>query len=146
LGIVGYGHVGSQLGIMAEALSLRVIFFDSVQLMPIGRATQCASLKELLQKSDFVSINVSHTVENINLIGKNELALMKPKSYLINTSFGEAVNHDDLAEAVTSGHLQGAAIDSFPTEVENTIPFKSVLQNLRNVILTPHYGKFLFTT
>jgi D-3-phosphoglycerate dehydrogenase len=144
LGIVGYGHVGSQLGIMAEALSLRVIFYDSVALMPIGRASPCASLHELLQSSDFVSINVSTMPENKHMIGKKELALMKPKSYLINTSFGDAVDPEALAEAIKSGHLAGAALDSFPMKSEldaqATGKFVSPLQNLPNVILTPHYG------
>jgi D-3-phosphoglycerate dehydrogenase len=144
LGIVGYGHVGSQLGIMAEALSLRVIFFDSVALMPIGRASPCSSLQELLQTSDFVSINVSTMPENKHMIGKKELALMKPKSYLINTSFGDAVDPEALAEAIKSGHLAGAAIDSFPQKSEldaqTSGKFVSPLQNLPNVILTPHYG------
>jgi D-3-phosphoglycerate dehydrogenase / 2-oxoglutarate reductase len=144
LGIVGYGHVGSQLGIMAEALSLRVIYYDSVALMPIGRASPCASLADLLSTSDFVSINVSNIPENKRMIGQKELALMKPKSYLINTSFGDAVDQDALADAIKSGHLAGAAVDSFPTQTEleafSSSKFNSPLQNLPNVILTPHYG------
>jgi D-3-phosphoglycerate dehydrogenase len=92
LGIIGYGRVGSYLGILAEALSLKVIFFDTLAIMPIGRAESVGSLNELLAKSDFVSVNVSSLPENEKMIGRREIAMMKEKSFLINTSFGKAVN------------------------------------------------------
>jgi D-3-phosphoglycerate dehydrogenase len=114
LGIVGYGHVGSQLGVMAEALSLKVLFYDCLSLMPLGRAQPMDSLTSLLEQSDFVSINISCTEENKNLFSKEILQKMKKDSYLINTSFGEAVDLDALAEYIQQGHLKGAAIDVYP--------------------------------
>jgi D-3-phosphoglycerate dehydrogenase / 2-oxoglutarate reductase len=92
LGIVGYGEVGSQLGVMAEALSMKVIFHDTLSLMPIGRAEPRVSLKDLLREADFVALNVSELPENVNMIGKDELASMKKGSYIINASFGDAVS------------------------------------------------------
>ncbi|KAJ3266537.1 hypothetical protein HK104_006107 [Borealophlyctis nickersoniae] len=142
LGIVGYGHVGSQLGVMAEALSLRVIFYDSVALMPIGRASPKNSLEGLLAESDFVALNVSSVPENVKMFGKAQFDMMKPGSYLINASFNEAIDLDALAEAIKSGHLRGAAIDQFPSQPKSNkkTPFTNPLQNLPNVILTPAIG------
>lgn len=134
LGIVGYGHVGSQLGVMAEALSLRVIFYDSVSLMPIGRAQPMDSLEGLLAESDFVSINVSKIPDNNNLFSKKEFAAMKKNASLINTSYGEAVDLEALKEAITSGHLHGAAIDVFPESV--VASGSCCLQGVPKVILS----------
>ncbi|KAJ3029243.1 hypothetical protein HK097_005826, partial [Rhizophlyctis rosea] len=111
LGIVGYGHVGSQVGVLAEALSLKVIFYDSVALMPIGRAQPVDSLDALLAQSDFVALNVPASPDNVKMIGKEQLEKMKEGSYLINASFGEAVDLEALSESLTSSHLYGAAID-----------------------------------
>lgn len=141
MGIVGYGHIGSQLGVMAEALSMRVIFYDTLALMPIGRAQPVNSLNELLEQSDYVSISISSEAENKNLIGKEQIQKMKKGAYLLNHSYGHAVDLDALAEAIKSGHLRGAGIDVFPEEPVKSKEFKSVLQNAFNVILTPHYGK-----
>ncbi len=91
MGLVGYGHVGSQLGVMAEALSVKVIFYDVISLMPIGNAVAVSSLKELLEKSDFVSVNVSPTVENKNLFDKEQFAIMKKGAFFLNASYGEVV-------------------------------------------------------
>ncbi|KAJ3203854.1 hypothetical protein HDU67_009896 [Dinochytrium kinnereticum] len=143
LGIVGYGQVGSQLGVMAEALSLRVIFYDTVNLMPIGRAEQKLTLDDVLAESDFVAINVSPLVENDKMIAAPQFAKMKKGSFLINTSYGDAVDLDALADAVKSGHLAGAAIDVFPqsqSPKSRKDRFESVLLGLPNVILTPHIG------
>ncbi|KAI8899369.1 D-isomer specific 2-hydroxyacid dehydrogenase [Globomyces pollinis-pini] len=143
LGIVGYGHAGSQLGVMAEALSIKVIFYDLMALMPIGRAEPVSSVDELLAQSDFVSLHVTCHPDNKHLIGKEQLLKMKKGSLLINNSYGDAVDHEALAEVIKSGHLGGAAIDVFPdsdTPVKSNSKFTSPLQNLRNVILTPAYS------
>ena len=107
-------------------------------IMPIGHAQPCSSMNKLLEQSDFVSLHISSLDENINLIGREEISRMKPKSFLINTSFGKAVDHLAVKEMIESGHLQGAAFDAYPEHYEQK--FVSPLQNLRNVILTPHYG------
>ncbi|KAK5666302.1 D-3-phosphoglycerate dehydrogenase 2 [Batrachochytrium dendrobatidis] len=137
LGIVGYGHAGSQLGIMAEALSICVIFYDELSLMPIGRAKPVDTLDELLAKSDYVAINITSTPENDGLFDKNMLAKMKQGSYLINASASEAVDHAALADAIKSKHIAGAAIDAIPAHEIDGKTFKSPLQSARNVILTP---------
>lgn len=144
LGIVGYGHVGSQVGVLAEALSIKVIFYDQASIMPIGNSVAVASLDELLQSSDFVTINITHCHENKGLFLAEQFQRMKKGSFLINASFGDAVDHAALAQAIKSGHLGGAAVDVFPEGVEpvkGVSKFVSPLQNLPNVILTPHYGK-----
>ena len=143
LGIVGYGHVGSQVGVLAEALGIKVLFFDQVSIMPIGNSVAVTSLEELLGKSDFVSINITHCQENKGIFDVEQFRSMKKGSFLINAGFGDAVNQESLADAIKSGHLGGAAIDVFP---EGVVPSKGVskfvspLQNLPNVILTPSYG------
>jgi D-3-phosphoglycerate dehydrogenase len=132
LGIVGYGNVGSQLGVLAEALSLRVIFYDNQSIMPIGRAEPMDTLSNLLEQSDFVSINVSSTAENKNLFSKQELEKMKPSSYLLNCSYGYAVDLDALAASIKAGHLAGAAIDVFPDNYSKA----NCLKDIPNVILS----------
>lgn len=130
---------------MAEALSIKVLFYDTISLMPIGNAVAVSTMDELLQKSDFVSVNVSSLAENKNLISKSELEQMKKGSFLINTSYGDAVDAVALAESIKSGHLGGAAIDSHSESVtpdKGSTKFTSPLQNVKNVILTPHYGNF----
>jgi D-3-phosphoglycerate dehydrogenase len=140
LGIVGYGHAGSQMGVMAEALSLKVLFYDITSIMPIGRAEPCASLESLLAASDFVALNVSSLESNVKMFGAKQFATMKQHSYFINTSFGDAVDHDALADSIKSGHLGGAAIDVYPSK-SNTAP--NPLVGLKNVILTPRIGNRL---
>lgn len=132
LGIVGYGNVGSQLGVLAEALSLRVIFYDNQSIMPIGRAEPMDSLSELLELSDFVSINVSSTPENSNLFSKAEFKKMKPSSFLLNSSYGNAVDLDALAVCIKSGHIAGASIDVFPDNYRKI----HCLRDIPNVILS----------
>ncbi|KAJ3213413.1 hypothetical protein HK099_007403, partial [Clydaea vesicula] len=142
LGLVGYGQIGSQLGVMAEALSMRVIFYDDVSLMPIGRAEE-KSLNEVLSTSDFVTVNVSDRKDNIKFIGRNELNLMKKGSYILNASFSEAIDLVALAEALESKHLNGAALDSFSDDIVNGTWPNDIIARLAkqdNVILTPQIG------
>jgi D-3-phosphoglycerate dehydrogenase / 2-oxoglutarate reductase len=141
LGIVGYGHIGSQVGVLAEAMGMRVVSFDVRSTMAIGNARSLASLDELLAESDFVTLHVPETPLTKNLIGVNELAAMKPGAYLINAARGTVVDVPALASALRSGHLRGAAIDVYPDEPEsNSDGFVTPLQGLSNVILTPHVG------
>ncbi|BFZ61142.1 D-3-phosphoglycerate dehydrogenase 2 [Saitoella coloradoensis] len=148
LGIVGYGHIGSQLSVLAEAMGLRVIYYDVVPLMAIGNANQIASLHELLGASDFVSLHVPELPETKNLISGPELAAMKQGSYLLNNARGTVVDIPALISAMKSGKLAGAAIDVFPNEpAKNGEFFTSDLNEwaaelcaLPNLILTPHIG------
>lgn len=141
LGIVGYGHIGSQVSILAEALGLKVIFYDVMKKLPLGNARAVTTLEELLKSSDFVTLHVPEIPETMNLIGKKELASMKKGSYLINASRGTVVVIEDLVVALKEKHIAGCAIDVFPVEpASNKEKFTSPLQNLPNVILTPHIG------
>lgn len=141
LGIIGYGHIGSQVSVMAEAMGMSVIFYDVVKKLPLGNATQAESLNDVLKMSDFVTLHVPETPETKNMIGPKEFAMMKHKGYLINASRGTVVVIEELAKSIKSGGLAGAAIDVFPYEPKGAEePFKSELQGLSNVILTPHIG------
>lgn len=141
LGIVGYGHIGSQLSILAEALGLRVLFYDVVKKLPLGNAKSMATLNDLLAQSDFVSLHVPETEQTKKMISKSQLRLMKKGSYLINASRGTVIEIPDLVEALKENHLSGAALDVFPDEPASTKDrFVSPLQNMKNVILTPHIG------
>ncbi|KAJ2456193.1 D-3-phosphoglycerate dehydrogenase 2 [Coemansia sp. RSA 2336] len=141
LGIIGYGHIGTQLGVLAESLGMHVIWYDILPLMPIGMSTAVESLPELLAEADFVSCHVPETPETKNMIGERELALMKPGSYLINASRGTVVDIDALAASLKSGHLAGAAVDVYPSEpLANGPGFESALRNCPNTLLTPHIG------
>ncbi|KAG2044914.1 hypothetical protein BDR03DRAFT_884168 [Suillus americanus] len=148
LGIIGYGHIGSQLSVLAEALGMRVIFYDVINIMPLGSARQVNNLPTLLAEADFVTLHVPELPETINMIGSQELAQMKMGSYLINNARGRVVDIPALIEALQSNHLAGAAIDVYPQEPgSNGAPFddqvnawSSTLRSLPNVILTPHIG------
>ncbi len=141
LGIVGYGHIGSQVSILAESMGLHVLFYDAMKKLPLGNARSCDTLEELLAASDFVTLHVPEIPETKNMIGKAELSSMKKGSYLINASRGTVVVIEDLVEALKSKHIAGCAIDVFPMEpASNKEKFSSPLQNLSNVILTPHIG------
>ena len=141
LGIVGYGHIGSQVSVLAEAMGLRVLYFDVVKKLPLGNSQACRSLEELLQKSDFVTLHVPDTQQTRNLIGEVELKAMQNGSYLINASRGTVVDIPALARALRERHVAGAAVDVFPNEpASNKEKFTSELQGLPNVLLTPHIG------
>ena len=141
LGVVGYGHIGSQVSILAEALGMGVRYFDIVDKLSLGNATACGSLEELLEASDVVSLHVPSTPETRNMIGADELWRMKPGSCLINAARGDVVDIDALAGAIRDGHLFGAAVDVFPTEpATGEDPLETPLLGLPNVILTPHVG------
>lgn len=141
LGIVGYGNIGAQLGVMAEALGMQVLFYDVTPKLPLGRVQSVESLDRLLELSDVVTLHVPDTASTRGLIGKREMALMRPGSYLINASRGLVVDIDALGAALRSGHLLGAALDVFPEEpTAADQPFVSSLQGIPNVILTPHIG------
>ena len=141
LGIVGYGNIGSQLSYLAEALGMRVIFYDHTDKLRHGNTEPTPSLLELLAQSDVVSLHVPETPATAGMIGAAEIGAMKPGAYLINNSRGTVVDLDALAAALREGRLRGAAIDVFPIEPRsNAERFQSPLQGLDNVILTPHVG------
>ena len=141
LGIVGYGSIGTQLSVLAEALGMKVIFFDVVTKLPLGNARQVARLHDLLAESDVVSLHVPETQATQWMIGQAEIAAMKPGSVLINASRGTVVEIEPLAQALLQKKLLGAAIDVFPVEPHsNKDVFESPLRGLDNVILTPHVG------
>ena len=141
LGIVGYGHIGTQIGVLAEHLGMQVVFHDIEAKLTLGNARQLASLDDVLQSSDVVSLHVPETPATQDMIGERELSLMKPGSHLINASRGTVVVIDALADALQRSHLAGAAIDVFPIEPQgNDAGFESPLVRFDNVILTPHIG------
>lgn len=141
LGIIGYGHIGTQIGVLAEQLGMRVVFSDIEAKLPLGNAREVASMAELLAVSDVVSLHVPETPQTHQLFGAKELAGMKPGSHLINASRGTVVDIDALCAALESRHLHGAAIDVFPVEPQgNDGVFVSPLTKFDNVILTPHIG------
>ncbi|MES1172151.1 MAG: phosphoglycerate dehydrogenase [Bacteroidota bacterium] len=141
LGIVGYGHIGRQLGVLAEGLGMRVLFYDHTPKLPMGNNVAVRSLGELLSRADFVSLHVPETPQTKNMMGEAQFALMRKGSFLLNASRGTVVVIPALAAALGSGHLAGAAVDVYPEEPEaNVDGFVTALQNLPNVILTPHIG------
>lgn len=148
LGIIGYGHIGAQLSVLAESFGIRVLFYDVINIMPLGSARQVATLPELLAEADYVTLHVPELPETINLIGAQQLAHMKKGAYLINNARGKVVDIPALISAIKDGHLAGAALDVFPAEPgANGSPFddqlnswSSELRSLPNVILTPHIG------
>ena len=141
LGIVGYGNIGSQLSMLAEAMGMKVIFFDHTSKLRHGNTEPAESLQDLLAQSDIVSLHVPETPATSGMIGEAELRLMKRGACLINNSRGTVVDLDALAKAVRDGHVAGAALDVFPVEPSsNADRFESPLQGFPNVILTPHIG------
>lgn len=141
LGIIGYGNIGSQVSILAEALGMKVIYHDIVTKLPLGNATQVKSLKEVLQQSDIITLHVPETALTKNLIGKQQLKLCKQGAIMINYARGEVVDLSALRKFILDGHIAGAAIDVFPIEPEkNGDHFQTPLQDLPNVLLTPHVG------
>jgi D-3-phosphoglycerate dehydrogenase len=140
LGIVGYGHIGTQIGVLAESLGMRVVFYDIESKLALGNATQMSSMASMLEVSDVVTLHVPETPQTKNMIGEAELAQMKPGSSLINAARGTIVDIDALAAALDSGHLAAAAIDVFPKEPKAGEEFVSPLRGRDNVLLTPHIG------
>ena len=141
LGIVGYGHIGTQVGIIGEALGLNVIYHDIENKLSLGNARQVGSLDELLAKADIVTMHVPETPETKNMISRDQFAKMKDGAIFLNASRGTVVDVEALAEAIESGHIAGAACDVHPVEpATNKDPFVSPLQKFDNVILTPHIG------
>ncbi len=141
LGIIGYGNIGKQVSVLAESIGMKVIFYDVETRLPLGNAESRKSLKDVVSKSDIVTLHVPELASTKNMINKNTLKHFKPGSILINYARGEVVDLEVLKYALQSGHLSGAAIDVFPVEPEkNGDHFSSPLQGLSNVLLTPHIG------
>ncbi len=141
LGIIGYGNIGTQVSILAEALGMKVIFYDVVTKLPLGNASARRTLKEVVSEADIITLHVPETNQTKNLINKNLIKQFKKGSILINYARGEVVDLEALAKAIQEGNISGAAIDVYPVEPEkNGDKFVSPLQNLSNVILTPHIG------
>ena len=141
LGVVGYGNIGCQISILAEAFGMQVLYFDIASKTSIGNSKSCSSLESVLKESDFVTLHVPDTHLTRGMIGKDQIGIMKPGSLLLNASRGGVVDLDALREALLKGHLGGCAIDVHPDEpISNTQSWISPLQGLKNVILTPHIG------
>ena len=148
LGIIGYGHIGSQLSVLAESMGMSVVYYDVVNLMAMGSSRQVGSLDELLLRADFVTCHVPELPETMNMIGKEQLNKMKNGSYLINASRGSVVDIPALIDASRNGKIAGAALDVYPSEPggngdyfnSNLNVWAEDLRSLKNIILTPHIG------
>ncbi len=141
LGIVGYGRIGTQLGILAEGLGMRVLYYDVEHKLPLGNAAAVNTLEELFSAADVVSLHVPETPATRNMVNAEAIRTMRPGSLLINAARGSVVDIEALTQALESGHLGGAAIDVFPVEPRsNQDTFESPLREFDNVILTPHIG------
>jgi D-3-phosphoglycerate dehydrogenase len=141
LGIVGYGNIGAQLSVVAEALGMRVVFYDTADKLALGNARRCVSLDELLEISDIVSLHVDGRPSNSSLFGEKEFSQMRPGALFLNLCRGFVIDHEALRTHLLSGHLAGAAVDVFLDEPRSAgEEFTSVLRGLPNVILTPHIG------
>jgi D-3-phosphoglycerate dehydrogenase / 2-oxoglutarate reductase len=141
LGIVGYGNIGTQLSVIAEALGMRVYFYDVADKLAIGNARRCSTLEELLQSAETVTLHVDGRPGNRGFFGEEEFSHMRPRSLFLNLSRGFVVDHAALRRNIESGHIAGAAIDVFPHEPKGRgDEFVSELRGLKNVILTPHIG------
>lgn len=147
-GIIGYGHIGSQLSVLAEAFGMKVLFYDAVNLMAMGTAKQVSSIESLFRDADFVTCHVPELPETTNMIGHKELGYMKDGSYLINASRGQVIDIPALIDSMRSGKIAGAALDVYPAEpggngdyFSNDLnPWAEDLRGLKNIILTPHIG------
>jgi len=141
LGIIGYGNIGTQVSILAEALGMKVIYYDTVTRLPLGNAVAKKTLKEVVSQADIITLHVPETAQTKNMINKTVIKQFKKGSILLNYARGEVVDLEGLAKALQEGQLSGAAIDVFPWEPEkNGDRFQNPLQGLPNVILTPHIG------
>ena len=141
LGIIGYGNIGSQLSVLAEAFGMRVLYHDHTAKLPHGNARQAASLADLLANSDAITIHVPETTDTVGMIGAREIGQMKKGTVVVNNARGTVIDLDALADALKRGDILGAAVDVFPIEPSrNGEAFVSPLQGIPNVILTPHIG------
>ena len=148
LGIIGYGHIGSQLSVLAEAMGMTVLFYDTVNLMAMGTSKQVPTLEGLLRGSDFVTCHVPELPETQNMIGAQEFGYMKTGSYLINASRGSVIDIEALIDAMRTGKIAGAALDVYPVEpagngdyfTNDLNRWAEDLRTLKNIILTPHIG------
>jgi len=140
LGIVGYGHIGSQLSVLAESMGMKVIYHDVVKVLPLGNSRSMPSLDALLEQADFVTLHVPLSSSTQNLIGEKEILRMKKGACLLNASRGNVVVIPDLIKHLKSGHLGGAYLDVFPEEPSKNGKWESELQGLPNMLLTPHIG------
>jgi D-3-phosphoglycerate dehydrogenase len=140
LGIVGYGNIGKQLSVLAEAMGMRVYYYDVDDKLALGNAVKCGTLEDLLNVSDVVTLHIDDNKANKNFIGEREIKQMKKGAMLINLSRGFVVDIDALAEGLKSGHIGGAAVDVYPDEPASNGAFHTKLQGFANVILTPHVG------
>ena len=141
LGIVGYGNIGSQLSVLAEAMGMKVFLYDVVSKLPLGNAIQLDSLEALMNECDVISLHVPETPQTRNMIGARELSWLKPEAVVINASRGSIVDIDALAEVLKQNKIAGAAIDVFPSEPKsNDEEFLSPLREFDNCIITPHVG------
>ena len=148
LGIIGYGHIGSQLSVLAEAFGMTVVYYDAVNLMALGTAKQLPSLEDVLRASDFVTCHVPELPETHHMIAKDQLNQMKRGSYLINASRGNVVDIPALIDAMRTAHIAGAALDVYPAEpggngdyfTNDLNPWAEDLRSLKNIVLTPHIG------
>lgn len=141
LGIIGYGNIGSQVSVLAEALGMKVIFYDIETKLPLGNASDMRTLKEVMSKADVITLHVPETAQTKNLINKSTLKYCKKGAIIINYARGEVIELNDLRKAIESGQLAGAALDVFPQEPEkNGDRFETPMQNVPNVLLTPHIG------
>lgn len=141
MGIVGYGHIGSQLSVLADSFGMKINFYDVLQTMPLGSAKPLPTLDALLQSSDFISLHVPETPETKNMIGAREFSLMKKGAIFINASRGTVVDIPALKQALGSGHLRGSAVDVYPVEpFKNGPGFVTPIQGSPNTLLTPHIG------
>ncbi|HEX6893851.1 MAG TPA: phosphoglycerate dehydrogenase [Bryobacteraceae bacterium] len=140
LGIIGYGHIGTQVGVLAEAMGMQVLFYDIEGKLALGNARAVYSLDALLESADVVTLHVPETPQTHKMIGRPQLARMKPGAHLINASRGTVVDIDALVEALQSKHVGGAALDVFPVEPKTGEEFVSPLRGMDNVVLTPHIG------
>lgn len=141
LGIVGYGNIGSQLSVVAEALGMQVYFYDTADKLALGNARRCSSLHELLEVAEAVTLHVDGRPGNAGFFGREQFERMRPRSLFLNLSRGFVVDYDVLREHLVSGHIAGAAVDVFPDEPKQKgDPFESSLRGIPNVVLTPHIG------
>lgn len=141
LGIIGYGHVGSQVSILAESMGMNIVFYDIINVMPLGNSNSCNSMNDLLKKSDFITIHVPLTNDTEYLINKDNIKLIKKGSYLLNLSRGKVVELEPLRKAIDDGDIAGCALDVYPEEPNsNCEDWINIMQKANNTILTPHIG------